>query len=161
MGWETSAASTPRCPCGGHCSALPVPKRTRQEARPCTHKSRLVSSGWSLSALPPKADIRQRIEHVCFVPIADIQTSTSEQHSNPYDARARGVLTAPGQQPHKSPPPPKRFQSKPRCRAAAVPSHSFPQARWWGAIAASANSDWPRQSPASRILTNVLLTASR
>src|SRR4029077_18461835 len=40
--------------------------------RPCTHKSRLVSSGWSMSALPPKADIRQRIEHVCFVPIADI-----------------------------------------------------------------------------------------
>ena len=28
--------------------------------RPCTHKSRLVSSGWSMSALPPKADIRQR-----------------------------------------------------------------------------------------------------
>jgi hypothetical protein len=27
-----------------------------------------VGSGWSLSALPPKADIRQRIEHVCFVP---------------------------------------------------------------------------------------------
>ena len=25
-----------------------------------------------MSALPPKADIRQRIEHVCFVPIADI-----------------------------------------------------------------------------------------
>jgi hypothetical protein len=24
------------------------------------------------SALPPIADIRQRIEHVCFVPIADI-----------------------------------------------------------------------------------------
>jgi hypothetical protein len=37
-------------------------------ARPCTHKSRLASSGWSMSALPPKADIRQRIEHVCFVP---------------------------------------------------------------------------------------------
>jgi hypothetical protein len=32
----------------------------------------LVSSGWSLSALPPKADIRQRIEHVCFVPQADM-----------------------------------------------------------------------------------------
>ena len=31
-----------------------------------THKSTLVSSGWSLSALHPKADIRQRIEHVCF-----------------------------------------------------------------------------------------------
>jgi hypothetical protein len=26
----------------------------------------------SLSALPPKADIRQRIDHVCFVPLADI-----------------------------------------------------------------------------------------
>ena len=25
-----------------------------------------------MSALPPKADIRQRIEHVCFVPLADI-----------------------------------------------------------------------------------------
>ena len=25
-----------------------------------------------MSALPPKADIRQRIEHVCFVPVADI-----------------------------------------------------------------------------------------
>jgi len=23
--------------------------------------------------LPPEADIRQRIEHVCFVPITDIQ----------------------------------------------------------------------------------------
>ena len=27
-----------------------------------------VSSGWSMSALPPEADIRRRIEHVCFVP---------------------------------------------------------------------------------------------
>jgi hypothetical protein len=35
-------------------------------------KAGSVSSGWSLSALPPKADICQRIEHVCFVPIADI-----------------------------------------------------------------------------------------
>ena len=26
----------------------------------------------TLSALAPEADIRQRIEHVCFVPIADI-----------------------------------------------------------------------------------------
>jgi hypothetical protein len=41
-------------------------------ARPCTHKSSLVSGGWSMSALPPEADIRQRIEHVCFVPLADI-----------------------------------------------------------------------------------------
>jgi hypothetical protein len=40
-------------------------------SRPCTHKSRLVSC-WSMSALAPKADIRQRIEHVCFVPKADI-----------------------------------------------------------------------------------------
>jgi hypothetical protein len=28
-----------------------------------------------MSALPPKADVRQRIEHVCFVPIADIRKS--------------------------------------------------------------------------------------
>ena len=28
-----------------------------------------------MSALPPKADIRQCIEHVCFVPIADISVS--------------------------------------------------------------------------------------
>ena len=26
-----------------------------------------------MSALPPKADIRQRIEHVCFVPKADLR----------------------------------------------------------------------------------------
>jgi hypothetical protein len=32
------------------------------------HKSRLVGIGWSMSALPPEADMRQRIEHVCFVP---------------------------------------------------------------------------------------------
>jgi len=44
-----------------------------EAARACTHKSRLVSSGLSMSALPPKADICQRIEHVGFVPIADIQ----------------------------------------------------------------------------------------
>jgi len=30
----------------------------------CTHKSRLVSSRWSTSVLPPEADIRRRIEHV-------------------------------------------------------------------------------------------------
>src|SRR6476619_2576239 len=29
------------------------------------HKSRSVSSGWSTSALLPKADIGQRIKHVC------------------------------------------------------------------------------------------------
>ena len=39
-----------------------------------THESRLVGSGWSLSALPLKADIRQRNEHVCFVPLADIRS---------------------------------------------------------------------------------------
>jgi hypothetical protein len=27
-----------------------------------------------MSALPPEADIRQRIEHVCFVPQADINS---------------------------------------------------------------------------------------
>jgi hypothetical protein len=39
--------------------------------RPCTHKSRLVRSGWSISALPPKADIRECIQYVYFVPLAD------------------------------------------------------------------------------------------
>jgi len=29
-----------------------------------SYKLTFVSSGWSMSALPPKADIRQRIEHV-------------------------------------------------------------------------------------------------
>jgi hypothetical protein len=29
----------------------------------------LVSGGWSLSALPPKADIRQRIEHMSALSI--------------------------------------------------------------------------------------------
>jgi len=29
------------------------------------------SSGWAMSALPPEADIRRLIEHVCFVPKAD------------------------------------------------------------------------------------------
>jgi hypothetical protein len=29
-----------------------------------------------MSALPPKADIRQRIEHVCFVPIAKLKFGT-------------------------------------------------------------------------------------
>ena len=41
--------------------------------RPCTHKSRLVSGGWSMSALPPKADIRQPEWHVRYVPEADLQ----------------------------------------------------------------------------------------
>jgi hypothetical protein len=30
-----------------------------------------------MSGLLPKADIRQRIEHVCFVPIADILSKKS------------------------------------------------------------------------------------
>ena len=29
-----------------------------------------------MSALPPKADIRQRVEHICFVPIADTPDPT-------------------------------------------------------------------------------------
>jgi hypothetical protein len=34
-----------------------------------------------MSVLPPKADIRQRIEHVCFVPIADIDALASNSTS--------------------------------------------------------------------------------
>jgi hypothetical protein len=33
-----------------------------------------------MSALPPEADIRQRIEHVCFVPIADIVSGPPEEY---------------------------------------------------------------------------------
>ena len=35
---------------------------------------------WSLSALPPKVDIRQRIKHVCFVPKADIPCKSLNTH---------------------------------------------------------------------------------
>jgi hypothetical protein len=56
-------------------SRPPIRRRhSYRRTRPCTHKSRLVSGGLSMSALPPKADIRQRIEHVCFVPLADTET---------------------------------------------------------------------------------------
>jgi hypothetical protein len=34
-----------------------------------------------MSALPPKADIRQRIEHVCYVPKADINALASNSSS--------------------------------------------------------------------------------
>ena len=34
-----------------------------------------------MSALPPKADIRQRFEHVCFVPIPDIRMFPIEPFS--------------------------------------------------------------------------------
>ena len=36
-----------------------------------------------MSALPSIADIRQRIEHVCFVPIADIQHEASIGRAKP------------------------------------------------------------------------------
>jgi hypothetical protein len=55
----------------------------------CTYKSRLVSSGWSLSALPPKGDIRQRIEHVRFVPIADISRVELKLNLGCYRGRGR------------------------------------------------------------------------
>ena len=33
-----------------------------------------------MSALPPKADFRQRIEHVCFVPISEVLDVTRDYH---------------------------------------------------------------------------------
>ena len=39
---------------------------------PCIHKSRLISSGLVYVRFAPKKDIRRHIEHICFVPIADI-----------------------------------------------------------------------------------------
>jgi hypothetical protein len=38
----------------------------------CTHKWGIRRGVGEGSALPPKADIRQRSEHVCYVPLADI-----------------------------------------------------------------------------------------
>ena len=49
--------------------------RPRGSFRPCTHKSRLVSSGRSMSALPPEADIRPCGLHVRLVPIADVASA--------------------------------------------------------------------------------------
>ena len=46
--------------------------QTLSVTRPCAHKSRLVSRGWSMSALLPKADNRQREWHVRYVPEADV-----------------------------------------------------------------------------------------
>src|SRR5262245_55881274 len=45
------------------------PSRTRA----CNHKSRLASSGWSMSALPPKADMLSVGIDVCQVPDGDIK----------------------------------------------------------------------------------------
>ena len=45
--------------------------------RSCTHKSRLVSSGWSLSALPPEADMLIVGIDVCYVPKADARPALS------------------------------------------------------------------------------------
>ena len=50
----------------------------------------LVSSGWSLSALPPKADIRQRGLHVHVVPIVDIK-SLPNAHPETLSARRPGL----------------------------------------------------------------------
>ena len=61
--------------------------------RPCTHKSRLVRSGWLMSALPPKADIRERMQYVCFVPTADIPRDTSADDSA-RPSSPRGSLTS-------------------------------------------------------------------
>jgi hypothetical protein len=79
--WPESNPPAPGQP--GRCAAMlhtahyhtKATGNARRPVRPCIHKSRLVSSGWSMSALPPEAGIRQRIEHVCFVPIAVVPTS--------------------------------------------------------------------------------------
>jgi hypothetical protein len=46
--------------------------QTSSNSKPCTHRSRLASSDWSMSALPPKADVLIVGINVCFVPKADI-----------------------------------------------------------------------------------------
>jgi hypothetical protein len=41
-----------------------------------TPRGALQRSAWTLSALPPKADIERQDWHVCFVPKADIRIAT-------------------------------------------------------------------------------------
>jgi hypothetical protein len=53
-------------------TVVELPTATANWSSEPLEKSRLVSSDWSLSALPPKADIRQRNEHVCLVPQAEV-----------------------------------------------------------------------------------------
>ena len=40
--------------------------------RPCTHESRLVSGGWSMSAFPPKRTFVSVSVDVRYVPFADM-----------------------------------------------------------------------------------------
>ena len=66
-------------------------------SRPCTHKSSLVSSGWSMSALPPKADILFGGERVRYVPEADIvgRRSRGLAHLHSWHRRRRGGACLP------------------------------------------------------------------
>src|SRR5262245_35061576 len=47
-------------------------RRARELAKACTHKSRLVCSGWSMSVFPPEADIRVARINIRFVPETDL-----------------------------------------------------------------------------------------
>src|SRR5450830_471694 len=46
--------------------------RAKVRSRACTHKLRLASNGWLMSALPQKADSLPQSRYVCFVPKADM-----------------------------------------------------------------------------------------
>jgi hypothetical protein len=48
------------------------------ETRACTHKSRSLSNGWSMSALLPIADIERRHWNVRFGPQADISARPAD-----------------------------------------------------------------------------------
>ena len=53
------------------------------DTRPCTHKSRLVSSGWSLSALPSKADIQSTGQAALSCCCAPLPNRRPEQRPGP------------------------------------------------------------------------------
>src|SRR5665811_281973 len=65
-------------------------------ARAYTHKPTLVSNGWSLSALPSKADSPPKSRNVRFVqPIPDIGTNFLDERSYPDDGADAIIRPAP------------------------------------------------------------------
>ena len=49
-----------------------------------------------MSAFPPEADIRQRIEHVCFVPISGLGQKREASDSEPRSSQTRSLKRSPG-----------------------------------------------------------------
>jgi hypothetical protein len=85
----------------GFCGAGP-PVGPDNRIRSCTHKSRLVGSGWSMSALPPKADIRQRGLTSRLVPTADSSCAGGDPRTPKIFGATNSASLPPG--PYDGPP---------------------------------------------------------